>query len=93
MEDNGCISINAGKFHRKIENSGIKITSVKGLGYENDCVQLGEATQAVPNMWFTNRSPRAEYDFIHLMGEKRLFMFMLYLCSLLIPNMIHVSVL
>ena len=38
VEDNGCVSINAGKFHRKIENSGIKITSVKGLGYENDCV-------------------------------------------------------
>lgn len=70
VEDNGCISINAGKFHRKIENSGIKITSVKGLGYENDCVQLGEATQAVPNMWFTNRSPRAEYDFYTFNGGK-----------------------
>jgi hypothetical protein len=70
VEDNGCVSINAGKFHRKIENSGIKITSVKGLGYENDCVQLGEATQSVPNMWFTNRSPRAEYDFYTFNGGK-----------------------
>ena len=53
IEDNGCVSINAGKFHRKVENSGIKIRTIKGLGYENDCVQLGEATQNVPNMWFT----------------------------------------
>lgn len=70
VEDNGCISINAGKFHRKMENNGIKIRSVKGLGYENDCVQLGEATQAVPNMWFTNKSPKAEYDFYTFNGGK-----------------------
>ncbi len=70
VEDNGCVSINAGKFHRKIENNGIKIRLVKGLGYENDCVQLGEATQAVPNMWFTNKSPKVEYDFYTFNGGK-----------------------
>lgn len=63
VEDNGCVSINAGKFHRKVETENIKINVVKGLGYENECVQLGEATQPVPNMWFTNKSPKAEYDF------------------------------
>lgn len=68
VEDNGCVSINAGKFHRKIENNGIIIRPVKGLGYENDCVQLGEATQGVPNMWFTNKSPKAEYDFYTFNG-------------------------
>lgn len=46
--EDGCVSINAGKFHRKVENSGIKIRAIKGLGYENDCVQLGEATRMCP---------------------------------------------
>lgn len=63
VEDNGCVAINAGKFHRKKENKEIRITSVKGLGYENDCVQLGEATAPSQNMWFTNDTPKAEYDF------------------------------
>ncbi len=63
VEDNGCVSINAGKFHRKTENEDIKIRTVKGLGYENDCVQLGEATRPTQNMWFTDRAPKAEYDF------------------------------
>lgn len=68
IEDNGCVAINAGLFHRKVEGNGIKIRTVKGLGYEDDCVQLGEATQAVPNMWFTNKSPKAEYDFYTFNG-------------------------
>lgn len=63
VEDNGCVSINAGKFHRKQENGDIKIRTVKGLGYENDCVQLGEAIKPSQNMWFTNKAPKAEYDF------------------------------
>lgn len=68
VEDNGCISINAGKFHRKKETDQVKIRSVKGLGYENDCVQLGEATQPRPSMWFTNKSPQVEYDFYAFNG-------------------------
>lgn len=63
VEDNGCVSINAGKFHRKKENRDITIRAVKGLGYENDCVQLGDATKPSQNMWFTNDTPKAEYDF------------------------------
>lgn len=63
IEDNGCVSINAGKFQRKVENRDIKITSVKGLGYENDCVQLGEAVKPSQNMWLTDKAPKAEYDF------------------------------
>lgn len=68
VEDNGCVSINAGKFHRKRENNDIQIRTVKGLGYENDCVQLGEATRSVPDMWFTDKSPKAEYDFYTFNG-------------------------
>jgi hypothetical protein len=63
VEDNGCVSISAGKFHRKTENEDIKIRTVKGLGYENDCVQLGEAVKPSQNTWFTNKAPKAEYDF------------------------------
>lgn len=70
VEDNGCISINAGVFHRKKEPNEIKIRTVKGLGYENTCVQLGEATQAVQEMWFTDRTPRAEYDFYTFNGGR-----------------------
>lgn len=70
VEDNGCISINAGAFHRKKEPNEIKIRTVKGLGYENTCVQLGEATQAVQEMWFTDRTPRAEYDFYTFNGGR-----------------------
>ena len=33
------------------------------MGYENDCVQLGEATKPSQNMWFTDKTPKAEYDF------------------------------
>lgn len=68
VEDNGCVSINAGKFHRKFDSDEIKIRTIKGLGYENDCVQLGDGTKPVPNMWFTNKSPRAEYDFYTFNG-------------------------
>lgn len=63
VEENGCVSINAGRFHRKRENDDIRIRTVKGLGYENDCVQLGEAVAPTQNMWFTDRAPAAEYDF------------------------------
>lgn len=63
VEDNGCVSINAGLFHRKTENRDIKIRTVRGLGYEDHCVQLGEATKPGQNMWRTDQIPRAEYDF------------------------------
>ena len=56
--------------HRKKEPNEIKIRTVKGLGYENTCVQLGEATQAVQEMWFTDRTPRAEYDFYTFNGGR-----------------------
>lgn len=63
VEDNGCVSINAGVFHRKKENKDIKITTIKGLGYENDCVQLGEAVKPWQNLRRINEVPKAEYDF------------------------------
>lgn len=67
VEDNGYVSINAGKFHRKQENDDIKIRSVKGLGYENDCVQLGDAIKPVQTR-HTDKAPKAEYDFFTFNG-------------------------
>ncbi len=62
VEDNGCISINAGMFHRKTENQDIHIEVIDGLGYENQCVQLGKAGAPAQAIWFKN-IPRVEYDF------------------------------
>lgn len=63
VENNGCVSINTGRFHRKTENNDIKISVVKGLGYENESIQLGEATKPSQNTWFTDKAPKVEYDF------------------------------
>ena len=67
MEDNGCVSINAGKFHHKQEANGIKVRTVMGLGYENECVQLGEATQETQSMWNTHKA----VSYTHLDVYKR----------------------
>ena len=63
VEDNGCVSIEGGHFHRSVENDDVKIHKVHGLGYEPTSVQLGEALSPVQNMWRTDTAPRAEYDF------------------------------
>lgn len=63
VEDKGYVSVNAGLFHRKQENKDIKIRTVKGLGYENECVQLGEATKPSQDTWDIKNTPKAEYDF------------------------------
>lgn len=63
VEDNGCVSINAGAFHRKQENREIVIRTIKGLGYENECVQLGEAVKPVQESWKLQETPKVEYDF------------------------------
>ena len=68
VEDNGCVSINAGKFHHKQEANGIKVRTVMGLGYENECVQLGEATQETQSMWNTHKVSQAQYDFYSFNG-------------------------
>lgn len=67
VEENGYVSINAGKFHRKKENADIKIRSVKGLGYDNDCVQLGDAIKPAQTR-HTDKAPNAEYDFYTFNG-------------------------
>lgn len=43
IENEGAISINPSKFHRKKENGGIKFKVIDGLGYSNASVQLGSA--------------------------------------------------
>lgn len=63
VEDNGCISVNAGKFHRKQENRDIQIRSVMGLGYEREAIQLGEATKPSQRSGRINQIPKVEYDF------------------------------
>lgn len=62
VEDNGCISINGGDFHRKVENDDIQIETINGLGYENQCVQLGNALAPAQDTWFP-AGPKVEYDF------------------------------
>lgn len=62
VEDNGCISINGGDFHRKTESKDVKIEVINGLGYENQCVQLGHALDPVQETWFP-KGPKVEYDF------------------------------
>ncbi|APZ45930.1 hypothetical protein BW723_06315 [Polaribacter reichenbachii] len=44
VENNGVISINPSKFHRKQENGNIQFQVIEGLGYSNASVQLGSAT-------------------------------------------------
>ncbi|MDO4165301.1 MAG: glycosyl hydrolase 115 family protein [Bacteroides sp.] len=63
VEDNGCISIPAGRFHRKHENSDIRIRPVMGLGYEPEALQLGEATKPSQRSGRIGQVPKAEYDF------------------------------
>lgn len=62
VEDNGCISINGGDFHRKTENRDVQIEIINGLGYENQCVQLGNALAPIQDTWFPE-GPKVEYDF------------------------------
>lgn len=63
VEDNGCVSINPGLYHRKQENKDITIHTIKGLGYENECIQLGEADKPSQNTWKLTETPKVEYDF------------------------------
>lgn len=63
VEDNGCVSINPGLYHRKQENKDITIHTIKGLGYENECIQLGEAVKPSQNTRELTETPKVEYDF------------------------------
>lgn len=62
VEHNGCVSINAVDYHRKVENDDIKIMTIPNLGFENTSVQLGNP---IAPMQRTGSSivPRVEYDF------------------------------
>lgn len=62
VEHNGCVSINAADYHRKVENDDIKIMTIPNLGFENASVQLGNP---IAPMQKTGSSivPRVEYDF------------------------------
>lgn len=67
VENNGYVSINPGKFHRKVESDNVKLTVIDGLGYEGQSLQLGQVNNAVQNLWQSDKAVRAEYDF-HTFG-------------------------
>lgn len=63
LEENGCVVINPGKYHRKYDNKDVKIQSIDGLGYEGQCIQLGNPLAPVQDTYRTDMTGRAEYDF------------------------------
>lgn len=63
VENNGYVSINPGKFHRKVESDNVKLTVIDGLGYEGQSLQLGQVNNTVQNLWQSDKAVRAEYDF------------------------------
>ncbi|WP_165953080.1 glycosyl hydrolase 115 family protein [Pedobacter changchengzhani] len=62
VEHNGVIAFNAGDFNRKFESKDIKITTVNGLGLENQSVKFGDILDPKQDRWDVN-TPRTEYDF------------------------------
>lgn len=62
VEHNGCVSINAVDYHRKVENDDIKIMTIPNLGFENASVQLGNPIAPVQRTG-SSIVPRVEYDF------------------------------
>jgi hypothetical protein len=75
VEDNGYVAINASGYHRKKETDDIKFSTIEGLGFENQVVQLGDPfakTPYLPSLVLTsnyvapvraNNLPMLEYDF------------------------------
>lgn len=62
VEHNGYVSIDAANFHRKVENTAIKIIEIPNLGVENTAIQLGDPV-AAPQRTAGRSTPRVEYDF------------------------------
>lgn len=63
IEDNGYISIPAASFSRKVENNGIKMKVIPGIGIcENKVLQIGRPEQALLN-YKNPDMPRVDYDF------------------------------
>lgn len=71
-ENNGVISINPAKFHRKNENGTVKFQKINGLGYCNSSLQLGNA------LCNSGEGSFVEYDFyVNKFGEICIHTFML----------------
>ena len=62
VEHNGYVSIDAARFHRKLENDAIKMRMIPNLGIENTAVQMGDPV-AAPQRTGGRNTPRLEYDF------------------------------
>ncbi|MCX2678671.1 glycosyl hydrolase 115 family protein [Galbibacter sp. EGI 63066] len=72
IENNEVISINPTKFHRKKENGDIKFTAIKGLGYSNASLQLGNAK------YDSGKNSYVAYDFYaDKAGEVTIYTYML----------------
>ncbi|MCM1451441.1 MAG: glycosyl hydrolase 115 family protein [Clostridium sp.] len=62
IEQGGAVSIPAGKPSRIFANGDTELRTVKGLGYEKDCLLMGNPFSAFKPRGLRNR-PKAEYDF------------------------------
>ena len=62
VEDNGCVSIPAAGFHRKVENEQVRMTLIRNLGYEKEAVLIGDPLGRKQRTGGRN-TPRLEYDF------------------------------
>lgn len=72
IENNGVISINPAEFQRKTENGNIFFQKIKGLGYCNSSLQLGNAK------YDSGDGSYVEYDFFALeAGEVTIYTYML----------------
>ena len=63
IEHNGCVSMPASLPTRTIDHPDVKIKVLEGLGYEGDCLQLGNANGTHPATHDLTTACRAEYDF------------------------------
>lgn len=63
VEHNGCVSMNAASPSRIFDNDDVKISVLEGLGYDGNCLQLGNANGRHPSTYDLTAACRAEYDF------------------------------
>lgn len=63
LEENGCVSIDPARYHRKHDTEQVKIHTIPGLGYEGGSVQLGDPLAPSQGTYVIGRTARAEYDF------------------------------
>ena len=68
IETNGCISIPGGGYSRTVVDDAIQPMCVRGLGYEPECLLLGDPLAKRKHIPKLQENPRAEYDFYSFTG-------------------------